>query len=321
MSYTLIRVFIAALFLALWQSPTSAQNKTLRILVGFPPGQATDLVARILAEQLQPILDQPVIVENKPGQGGSVVLAQLARAEPDGSQMVLGALAAYVANPRIYSAVNYDTLTDFAPVAQVAELPLVLVVNPKVQAKSLGELVALAKSEPGKFTHSSSGVGTLSHLGMEHLKRSAGIDILHVAYRGSAPAVNDLIGGRIDVMMDTMAVTMPQVEAGNARLLAVCTSTRVPDLPNVPTIAELGYPGFHASAWLGTVFPKGTPQPIVSKISDAILKIVAQEDVKKRMLAIGAIPRPKNAQDFASFLRSEWDSWGRIIAASGLKRE
>lgn len=321
MRTALIRVFTAALVLALWHLPASAQSKTLRILVGFPPGQATDLVARILAEKLQTILDQPVIVENKPGQGGSVVLAQLARAEPDGSQMVLGALASYVANPRIYSTVNYDTLTDFAPIAQVAELPLVLVVNPKVPANSLQELVALAKAEPGKLTHSSSGAGTLSHLGMEHLKRSAGIDILHVAYRGSAPAVNDLIGGRVDVMMDTMAVTMPQVEAGNARLLAVCTSTRVPDLPNVPTISELGYPGFHASAWLGTVFPKGTPQPIVTKISEAILKAVAQEDVKKRMLSMGAIPRPKNAEEFAAFLKSEWDNWGRIIAVSGLKRE
>jgi len=321
MRLALIRLLAAVLLCSSAALPAAAQGKTLRILVGFPPGQATDLVARILAENLQSVLNQPVIVENKPGQGGSIVLAQLARAEPDGTQMVLGALASYVANPRIYSAVNYDTLNDFAPIAQVAELPLVLVVNPKVPATSLGDLVALAKSEPGKLTHSSSGVGTLSHLGMEHLKRSAGIDILHVAYRGSAPAVNDLVGGRIDVMMDTMAVTMPQVEAGNARLLAVCTSVRVPSLPDTPTVAELGYPGFHASAWLGTVFPKATPQPIVSKISEAILTVLAQEEVKKRMLAIGALPRPKNAQDFGAFLKSEWDNWGTIIKASGLKRE
>jgi tripartite-type tricarboxylate transporter receptor subunit TctC len=321
MRRALIILLAAAVFAVQGVAPVAAQGNALRILVGFPPGQATDLVARILAEQLQILLDQPVIVENKPGQGGSIVLAQLARAEPDGTQMVLGALASYVANPRIYSTVNYNTLTDFAPIALVADLPLVLVVNPKVPATSLAELTALAKSQPGKLTHSSSGAGTLSHLGMEHLKRAAGIDILHVPYRGSAPAVNDLIAGRIDVMMDTMAVAMPQVEAGNARLLAVCTMERVPDLPGVPTVAELGYPGFHASAWLGTVFPKGTAPQTVSRVSEAILKAVAQEDVKKRMHAIGAIPRPMNAEAFAVFMKTEWDNWGDIIRTSGLKRE
>lgn len=298
-----------------------ADAKPLRILVGFPPGQATDMVARILAEKLQAKLDRAVVVENKPGQGGSLVLSQLARAEPDGSQMVLGALASYVANPHIYKSVSYDTLTDFAPVALVADLPMVLIVNPQVPAKTLAELVAYAKANPGKLSHSSSGIGTLSHLGMEHLKRAAGIDILHVPYPGSGPAMLDLAGGRIDVAMDTLAVAMPQVEAGKARLIAVCTEKRLPFLPDVPTIAELGYPGFHASAWLGTVFPKGMPQPAVTQMSDALMEILKDPDVRKRFNSIGAVPWPMPSGEFAAFLKAEHARWGDLIRASGIPRQ
>lgn len=297
-----------------------AQAKTLRILVGFPAGQATDLVARILAERLKPILGYPVLVENRPGQGGSIALAAIAKAEPDGTVMSLSALAAYVVNPHMYEKVSYDPLTDFEPVSRVADLPLVLIAHPSVPVQDVPSLVAYAKANPNKLTHSSSGAGTLSHLAMEHLKRAAGIDIQHVPYQGSPRAMTDLIGGRIDIGMDTIAVTIPHVKAGSARLLAVGTEKRLPEFPETPTIAESGYPGFHASAWLGLVYPRGTPAEIVTKTADAVRTVVEDPEVRAKLASIGAIPRPSTPAEFAQHLASEYARWGEVVRQVGLDR-
>jgi tripartite-type tricarboxylate transporter receptor subunit TctC len=312
--------FAAAIACACLCTAAQAQSgKVVRILVGFPPGQATDLVARILAERLGPALGETVIVENRPGQGGSVALAALAKSPPDGSTMMLSALASLVTNPHLYKRVGYDTLKDFEPIALVADLPLLLVVHPSVPAKTLPELVAYAKANPDKLSHSSSGNGTLSHLGMEDLKRRAGITILHVPYQGSARAMTDLMGGAVLVGLDTVAVTQPHIQSGKMRLIGASTAKRVAAFPDTPTIAEQGFAGFAVSAWLGLLYPAGTPKELVEKTAAALAKIVQSPEVGEKYAALGAVQRYAAPAEFRAFLKDEYQRWGAIVKASGAK--
>jgi tripartite-type tricarboxylate transporter receptor subunit TctC len=313
------RLFAALAAACLCTAAHAQSGKVVKILVGFPPGQATDLVARILAERLGPAIGETVIVENRPGQGGSVALAALAKSPPDGSTMMLSALASLVTNPHLYKSVGYDTLKDFEPIALVADLPLLLVVHPSVPAKTLPELIAYAKANPDKLTHSSSGNGTLSHLGMEDLKRRAGITILHVPYQGSARAMTDLMGGAVTVGLDTVAVTQPHVQSGKMRLLAASTAKRLPGFPDTPTIAEQGFPGFAVSAWLGLLYPAGTPKELVEKTSAALAKIVQAPEVGEKYAALGALQRYAGPAEFRAFLKEEYQRWGTIVKASGAK--
>lgn len=313
------RLLTAIIALALCAPAFAQTGKVVRILVGFPPGQATDLVGRILAERLGPALGETVIVENRPGQGGSVALAALAKAPPDGSTMMLSALASLVTNPHLYKSVGYDTLKDFEPIALVADLPLLLVTHPSVPAQTLPELIAYAKANPDKLAHSSSGNGTLSHLAMEDLKRRAGITILHVPYQGSARAMTDLLAGAVTVGMDTIAVTQPHIQAGKMRLIAVGTTNRLPAFADTPTIGEQGFLGFNASAWLGLLYPAGTPKEMVDRTSAAVAKIVQSPEVGQKFAALGAIPRFAGPAEFRAFLREEFQRWGAIVKASGAK--
>ena len=313
------RLFAAIAAACLCTAAHAQSGKVVKILVGFPPGQATDLVARILAERLGPALGETVIVENRPGQGGSVALAALAKSPPDGTTMMLSALASLVTNPHLYKSVGYDTLKDFEPIALVADLPLLLVVHPSVPAKTLPELIAYAKANPEKLTHSSSGNGTLSHLGMEDLKRRAGITILHVPYQGSARAMTDLMGGAVTVGMDTIAVTQPHIQSGKMRLIAASTAKRPPGFPDTPTIAEQGFQGFNVSAWLGLLYPAGTPKDVIDRTSAALAKIVQSPDVEQKYAALGAIPRYAGPAEFRTFLKEEYQRWGAIVKASGAK--
>ncbi|HTO49832.1 MAG TPA: tripartite tricarboxylate transporter substrate binding protein [Burkholderiales bacterium] len=313
------RLLAAFLALGLCASAHAQSGKVSKILVGFPPGQATDLVARILAERLGPALGETVIVENRPGQGGSVALAALAKSPPDGGTMMLSALASLVANPHLYKSVGYDTLKDFEPIALVADLPLLLVVHPSVPVRTVPELIAYAKANPDKLSHPSSGNGTLSHLAMEDFKRRAGITILHVPYQGSARAMADLMAGTVTVGMDTVAVTQPHVQAGKMRLIAAGTATRLAAFPDTPTIAEQGFLGFSASAWLGLLYPAGTPKDLVERTSAAVAKIVQSPDVEQKFAAIGAIPRSAGPAEFRRFLQEEYQRWGAIVKASGAR--
>lgn len=294
-------------------------GKTVKILVGFPPGQATDSVARMIAEHFSADFGQPFIVENKPGQGGSVVLGQLARSPADGTTLTLSALAAYSVNPHLYRNVTYETLRDFDPIGTVADLPLTLVVNPSLPVKSVTELVAYAKAHPGDLSHPSSGNGTLSHLLMEDFKQRAGIRMLHVPYSGSAKAMTDLVGGQVQVGLDTLTVTQPLVEAGRLRMLAVGTAARLPALPTMPTIAELGYPGFEAVAWIGLSAPAGTPLSWRRKINESLQKALRTPAFLRKMQAAGATPRPGTVEDFGSMLRTEYVRWGRMVKQSGVQ--
>jgi tripartite-type tricarboxylate transporter receptor subunit TctC len=315
-----IRILCAILLFAI-ASAAQSQGKTTRILVGFPPGQATDIVARLVAERLTVALGHPVIVENKPGQGGSVVLAQLARSPADGSVLTLSALAAYLVNPHLYGNVQYDTLKDFAPVGMVADLPMMLAVNPSVPVTSLRELIDYARANPDKLTHSSSGSGTLSHLLMEDFKQRAGIRIIHVPYQGSPRAMVDLIGGNVQVGLDTVTVIQPHVKSGRLRLIAAGTLKRLPAFPDTPTIAESGFPGFEAVAWVALAAPAGTPREICERIGAEAVKAVRSPELSEKLAAIGAVPRPSTPEEFGALLRAESPRWREIVARSGAKAE
>ncbi|MBL0899549.1 MAG: tripartite tricarboxylate transporter substrate binding protein [Reyranella sp.] len=315
------RHFAALSLAALAPLPAAAQGKVARIVVGFPPGQGIDLVSRIVADALKEELGETFIVENKPGQGGSIALGQVARATPDGSTVLISAMAALVMAPHLYKNVTYDTLKSFEPVGRVGDLPLALVVNPSLPVRTLPELIAYAKANPDKLSHSSSGNSTVSHVAMEELKRTAGIKILHVPYQGSAPAMNDLIAGNVQVALDTVAVTRPHVEAGRLRLIAVGSLERLPFFPDTPTIAEQGFPGFEANAWLGMLLPTGTPRETVDRLATALQKIVRSKPVQDKFLAVGTLPKPSTTADFDKFLKAEYARWGKAIAESGIKAD
>jgi tripartite-type tricarboxylate transporter receptor subunit TctC len=294
-------------------------SRIVKLLVGFPPGQATDLIARILAEQLGPAIGANVIVENKPGQGGSLALAALARAAPDGNTLMLSALASLAANPHLYKSVGYDSLKDIDSIAMVADLPMVLVVNPALPVQSLHELIAYAKANPEKLSHSSSGNGTLSHLGMEDLKRRADIRIQHVPYQGSPKAMTDLVAGNVQVAMDTVAVTRPFVQSGKLRALAVTYGTRLPAFTDVPTVAELGFDQFAISAWLAVIGPAGMPKDQIAIISSALDRIVESQLIAEKYASLGAVQRYMPPSALRRFIASEHSRWGTIVKTVGAK--
>jgi tripartite-type tricarboxylate transporter receptor subunit TctC len=314
------RALVAVVALALMFADARAAELT-RILVGFPPGQATDLIARILAERLAPMLGETVIVENRVGQGGSIALAALAQAPSDGHTMVLAPLASMVVNPHLYKSVGYDIHKDFAPVALIADLPLLMVVNPSLPITNVAELIVYAKANPDKLSNPSSGNGTLSHLGMEVFKQRAGISILHVPYRGSPPAMTDLMTGIVSVAMDTVAVTEPFIRAGKMRLIASAYGKRVPAFPDTPTVAEQGFPDVDFAAWLCIVVPKATPQARVDRLGAAMNEIVAMPDTAEKFAGLGAIPHALGPRDFATFLDKEDARWSTIVKSAGVTVE
>jgi tripartite-type tricarboxylate transporter receptor subunit TctC len=314
------RLLIAVLVLCATLAEARAAGLT-RILVGFPPGQATDLVARLLADKLSSMLGETVIVENRPGQGGSIVLASLTSAPADGHTMVLAPLASLVVNPHLYKTVGYDSLKDFAPVALIGDLPILMVVNPTLPIHSVAELIAFAKAHPDRLTHPSSGNGTLSHLGMELFKKRAGITILHVPYRGSPPAMTDLMSGVVSVAMDTVTVTEPFIRAGTMRLIASAYGKRVPSFPDTPTLIEQGFPGIDLAAWLGIVVPAGTPKDRVAKLGAAFNQIVQTPDVTAKFAQLGTLPHPMGPEEFGAYLAKENERWSEVVKSAGIKVE
>ncbi len=314
------RLAIALLALVIMLPAAQAAELT-KILVGFPPGQATDFIARLLADRLGPMLNETVIVDNRPGQGGSIALAALAQSQADGRTMVLAPLASLVVNPHLYKTVGYDIHKDFAPVALVTDLPMLLVVNPSLPIKSVPELIAYAKANPDKLSNPSSGNGTLSHLGMEVFKQDAGITIQHVPYRGSVPAMTDLMSGIVSVAMDTVAVTEPFIRAGKMRLIASAYGKRVPSFPDTPTVAEQGFSNVDFAAWLGIVVPKGTPEARIDRLGEAIGKIVQTPEMEAKFKNLGTIPHSLGPHDFSAFLDKEDARWSKIVKQAGVTVE
>ena len=316
-------VFAAALVLSSIAGPALAQSvypsKPVRIIVGFPPGGGTDILARALAQGLNTTLGQSVTVENRAGAGGNVGADYVAKSPADGYTLVMGITGSHAINTSLYAKMPYDPVTDFEPVTQVAVVPNVSVVHPSVPAKTLGDLVDLAKRQPGKFDYASLGSGTAAHLGMELFKTSAGIFMVHIPYRGSAPAVADLIGGQVQVMMDGLPSALPHVKAGRLRALAVTSQKRSPAAPDLPTIAESGYPGFYADAWSGLFAPRGTPKAIVDKLAAETQRILRLPDVRERFAGLGAEPVGSTPAEFAQHVQREIGKWARVVKQSGAR--
>jgi tripartite-type tricarboxylate transporter receptor subunit TctC len=312
---------LAALGLVAFPFVASAQDypvRPIRLVVPFPPGGPTDVLARIVATRLGERLGQAVVIDNKAGASGMIGADMVAKSAPDGYTLLANA-SIHVINPSLYPKTAYDAIADFAPVGNLADVPLVLAVNPKVAARSVPELVALAKAAKTSLAFASAGNATSQHLSGEAFKIAAGIDMLHVPYKGSAPALTDLIGGQVQLMFDSLPSAMPHLKAGTLRPLAVTTPRRSVALPDVPTVAESGYPGFAISTWYGVWAPAGTPGPVVQRLSREIAAIVRLPEVRQQFAGLGAEPVGNTPEEFAAFTKAELAKWAGIVKRSGAK--
>ena len=310
---------LAALPLGYATPAQAFPDRAVRIVVPFPPGGSNDVIARLMAQKLSELWKSSVVVENIGGAGGNIGADSVARAAPDGYTLLLAAPGPLVVNPTLYEKLAFDPAKDFAPVALVASVPIVLAVNPSVKANTVAELIALAKAEPGKLNFGSSGNGSTNHLSGELLKSIAKLDIVHIPYRGAAPAMNDLLGGQIPMMFDNMPAVRPQVEGGKIRALAVASKTRSKALPNVPTMIEAGVPGFEATAWFGLVAPAKTPPDVLKILAETSAKALADPAIAAKFEQLGAEPGTITGDAFGAFLKAEADKWGKVVNAAGLK--
>ncbi|QTL04524.1 tripartite tricarboxylate transporter substrate binding protein [Aquabacter sp. L1I39] len=295
-------------------------NRAIRMVVPFAPGGTTDIFARILAEHMGTILGQQVIVDNKPGAGGNTGAAGVARSEPDGYTILMGTVGTQAINPFLYTKMPYDAEKDFLPVAFAAGVPNVLEVNPKnVKATTVKELIAEAKAAKQPMTMASSGNGTSIHLSGEMFQQMTGVKFVHVPYKGSGPMVNDLVGGQVDLSFDNLPSSIAQIRAGNLRPIAVTSAERSAALPDVPTIAESGVPGFDASSWFAIFAPAGTPKAIVDKLNAAANKSLGEAAVKQRYAEVGAQMNVMTPDQLGAFVKAEQAKWSKVVKESGAK--
>lgn len=296
-------------------------NKPVRIIVPFPPGQATDIVARLLAEELSKTWKHNVVVENRGG-GGSIPGMIAGRDAPaDGYTMTFGTSGSIGVNPSLYANLPYDPPKDFAMVNGVFLVPLMIVAHPSAPFNSLKELVDAAKKEPGKLNWGYAGTGTSQHLTGEYFKHRAGVDIVAVLYKGSGPAITDLLGAQIPLLVDSLASAMPHIKSGKIKPLAMTSAQRVPQLPEVPTVAELGYPGFDGVGWGGLVVPKATPAAVIEKISADVRTVLNDPAMRKRIIDRGAVPDPRGPKEWTNFVNAEIVKWAEIVRRANLKAE
>lgn len=296
-------------------------DRSITLVVPYPPGGFTDILGRLLAQKLQSAFGQTVVVENKGGGGSTIGTSYVARSRPDGYTLLLVAPDFAINESLLASRLSYDAQKDFAPVMQAAWSPMVLVVNAAVPVKNVAELIALAKAKPGQLNVASGGNGTGSHLALELFKKRAGIDMMHVPYKGNGPATLDLLAGTASAMFLQYAVAKPYVAAGRLRILATPSGERSPAMPNVPTIAESGLKGFDVQPWFGVVAPAGTPAAVVGRLNVELTKIMHMPDVKDKLSSLGAVPTVSMPQEFASFIDSEIRRWAEVVKSSGAKVE
>ncbi|WP_374672149.1 Bug family tripartite tricarboxylate transporter substrate binding protein [Acidovorax temperans] len=292
-------------------------TKPVTIIVPFAAGGTTDILARIIGQALTAELGQSVVVDNRGGAGGNIGGQAAAKATPDGHTLFMGTVGTHAINASLYKKMPFDPVKDFAPLTRVANVPNLLVANPAQPYKSVKDLIAYAKANPGKVNFGSSGNGSSIHLSGELFKSLAKVDMQHVPYKGSAPAVTDLLGNQIGIMFDNMPSAIQHVRSGKLVPLAVTTAKRSPELPSVPTIAEAGVPGYEATSWFGMFAPAGTPVPVLAKLNAAIVKVLAQPDVKKKINEQGAEVYSETPEQFAAFIQAESVKWGRVVKESG----
>jgi tripartite-type tricarboxylate transporter receptor subunit TctC len=298
----------------------SYPERPIKLVVPWPPGGATDALGRLLAQRLTERLGQTVIVDNKAGAGGNIGTAAFVREKADGYTLLMATSSTNAANPHLYSRLGFDAAKDFAPVAFVAEIPNILEVPKQSPFKSVADLVAAAKAEPGKLNYGSGGVGSSQHLAGAMFKYLTGADVLHIPYKGSGPAVSDLLAGQVDMMLDTGSLA--QVQAGALRALAVASRQRLPALPDVPTFDEAGVPKMYASAWYGIVAPAGTPADVVQRLNKEVNAVTSTPEVKQRMESMGAlVPAGQTPEEFSTFIQSEIARYAEIVKISGAKME
>jgi tripartite-type tricarboxylate transporter receptor subunit TctC len=291
--------------------------KPVTIVVPFAAGGTTDILARVIGQALNKELGQSVLVDNRAGAGGNIGAQLAAKAVPDGHTLFMGTVGTHAINQSLYKKLPFDPVKDFAPLTRVAMVPNLLVAHPGKPYKNVKELVAYAKANPGKVNFGSSGSGSSIHLSGELFNALAKVDMVHVPYKGSAPAVTDLVGGQIDIMFDNMPSAIQHVRSGRLRALAVTTAKRSPELPDVPTIAEAGVPGYEATSWFGMFAPAGTPAPVVARLHGALVKVLADPAVKKKLAEQGAEPYSESPEQFAEFMRKETAKWSKVVKESG----
>ena len=295
-------------------------NKPVRFIVPYPPGSGTDIVARMLGQKLTEAWGQQVTVDNRPGAGAIIGVDAVAKAAPDGYTIGIADNGPLAINPALYPKLPYNPVRDFAPVTLVANLPFILVVHPSLPVNNVAELVALAKSRPGQINYASVGNGSAVHLATELFKTRAGIDLVHVPYKGSAPALNGLLGGEASVMFVNLLSSMPLVKAGKLRALATGTAKRLLAAPDLPTIAEAGVPGYEYQAWFGVIAPAGTPRPVVERLNADLVRIIALPEIRERMIQQGGLePIGGTAESFAALIPREIEHWGKVVRETGAR--
>jgi tripartite-type tricarboxylate transporter receptor subunit TctC len=296
-------------------------TKPVRLIVPFPPGGGTDILARVIGNKLTEALGQPVVVENKPGAGGNIGVDLVAKSAPDGYNMVIGQTSNLAVNPTLYPDLPYDPQKDLAPISLVADAPLVLVVPANSPFKTLGDVIAAAKGKPEDVTFASPGNGTVSHLSGELLQKAANVKFQHIPYKGASQALTDLMGGQVQTYMSSIPTALSQIKGGKLRALAITAPKRVSDLPDVPTVAESGYPGFESSTWFGFLVKAGTPEPIVKRLNTELVRVLQMPEVRAKIAAEGATVLSGTPDQFAAFLKDEIVKWGKVVKDSGAKVE
>jgi tripartite-type tricarboxylate transporter receptor subunit TctC len=295
--------------------------KPVRLVVTYTAGGPADIAARALAQKLAEMWGQQVVVDNRAGAGGIIGTELVAKAAPDGYTLLHGTAAGLIINPLLVKKLPYDTFRDFAPVSMVVIVPQLLVTHPALPATTLKELIALAKARPGALNYASVGIGSPNHLGMELLKSMAGIDMVHVPYKGATPAMADLIAGQVQLAFNGMASVLPQIASGKMKAIAIGSARRSPAAPDVPTVAEAGLPGFEYVAWNGNFAPAGTPAALVNRLSADIRKALAAPDVVQRLASLGSEPGGNTPAEFAAYVKADHARWARVVQAVGLKAE
>ena len=315
-------LFSIAFVLVAAATPVIAQQypaKAVRMIVGFPAGGTSDIMARLTGQKLSEAWGQTFIIDNRPGAGGNIGTELVAKSAPDGYTLLVSPGSTLTSNPAVYSKVPFDTVRDFAPVTIIAGVPNALVVHPSVPVNNVKELIALAKSRPGQLAYASTGAGQSTHLSAELLKLSAGINMIHVPYKGSAPALTDIVAGQVSVMFDNLPSCLPFIKSGRLKPLAVSSATRSRALPGLPTVAESGVPGFDVTVWFAVLAPAATPRDIVNRLNAEIIKAIKTPDMRERLAQQGAEPVGNTPEDFATVIKRDLAKWAKVVKDAGIK--